>query len=99
MALDLSFLGKFQVSLHQAPVSGFVSSKVQALLCYLAVTKRPHSRETLAALLWGDMPDAEAKANLRNALSNLRKLVGDYIQTDRESAAFNHTRTYAVVRH
>ena len=35
------------------------------------MTRRPHSRETLAGLLWGEMPDAAAKANLRKILAVL----------------------------
>ncbi|MCB0222311.1 MAG: NACHT domain-containing protein [Anaerolineae bacterium] len=76
------------------PVSGFVSAKAQALLCYLAVTRQPHKRETLATLLWGDSPDAEARANLRTVLTNLRKLVGPYIQTDRDIISFNQASPY-----
>ena len=32
-----------------------------------------HPREKLATLLWGDMPDAQARGNLRHALSRIRK--------------------------
>ena len=36
----------------------------QALLFYLAVTGRTHARAALAPLLWGDVSDAAARANL-----------------------------------
>ena len=43
-------------------------------MAYLAVPLgQAHSREKLASLLWGDMPDAQARANLRHALSRIRK--------------------------
>ena len=56
-------------------MTGFIYNKALALLIYLAVTKRPHSREALAGLLWGEMPDASAKANLRKILAALRELL------------------------
>ncbi len=92
--LQLSLLGKLQIKRAGLPVGGFVSSKAQALLCYLAVTGRPHQREMLAALLWGDLPEAEARANLRTVLFNLRKLVGDHLQISREAVGFNRQSHY-----
>jgi DNA-binding SARP family transcriptional activator/predicted ATPase len=76
--LSLSLLGPFQVTLDGQPVTGFKSSKVQALLAYLAVeADRPRRREVLAGLLWPDWPDRDALSNLRYALSNLRRVIGD----------------------
>jgi predicted ATPase/DNA-binding SARP family transcriptional activator len=44
------------------------------LLAYLALPLgQPHPREQLAALLWGDMQEAQARGNLRHALSRIRK--------------------------
>jgi predicted ATPase/DNA-binding SARP family transcriptional activator len=60
------------------PVGGFESDKVRALLAYLSVEgRRPHRREKLAGLLWPMLPESSARANLRVALTNLRKTVGD----------------------
>lgn len=92
--LQFSVLGKLQINLDGQPVTGFVSSKVQALLCYLAITGMPQDRGTLATLLWGDMPDTEARTNLRLALSNLRKLVGAYLDISRETVLFNRNSPY-----
>jgi DNA-binding SARP family transcriptional activator/predicted ATPase len=76
--LSLSLLGPFQVTLDGQPVTGFKSNKVRALLAYLAVeADRPHRREVLAGLLWPDWPDRDALSNLRYALSNLRRVIGD----------------------
>ena len=55
--LELTFFGSPEVRLHGLLVTGFRSSKAQALFYYLAVTGRPHSRSTLAGLLWGDQPE------------------------------------------
>jgi DNA-binding SARP family transcriptional activator len=47
--------------------------KAEALLYYLAVTGRPHSRTALATLLWGGSPENQARSSLRNALYTIRK--------------------------
>lgn len=44
--LQLAVLGRPQAGRDGVPVSGFVSAKALALLCYLAVTGQPHTRET-----------------------------------------------------
>ena len=76
--LSLSFLGPFQVTRDGQPITGFESSRVRALLAYLAVeADRPHSRESLVGLLWPDWPQPSATANLRQALANLRRAIGD----------------------
>jgi hypothetical protein len=46
--LHRAFLGHLEIRRARAAVSGFTSNKVQALLCYLAVTGRPHLRPALA---------------------------------------------------
>jgi len=68
--------------------------KAQALLFYLAATGRPHSRDTLAGLLWGDMPEAQAAKNLRNALSNLKALAGAHLNIARDEVSFNRESEY-----
>ncbi len=92
--LKLRLLGKPQVDRNDTLVTGFISSKAQALLYYLAFAARPHSRKTLAGLLWGDMPEAQAGKNLRNALSNLRTLVDPYLVTTRDDVAFDVSQPY-----
>jgi DNA-binding SARP family transcriptional activator len=99
--LSLSLLGPFQVTLAGEPVTGFESNKVRALLAYLAVeADRPHRREVLAALLWPDWPDRAARSNLRNALANLRKSIGDryarppFLLISRETIQFDTTSDY-----
>ncbi len=91
--LHISVLGTPSVSLDGEPVTGFVSSKAQALVFYLVATGRTHTREALAGLLWSDMPDAAARRNLRNALSNLRQLIGPYLFITRQTVSFNPEAT------
>ncbi|HET9040326.1 MAG TPA: AAA family ATPase, partial [Gemmatimonadales bacterium] len=54
-----------------------------ALLAFLTMERRAHSRETLAGLLWGESPEAEARASLRQALKHLRDAIGDLLRADR----------------
>ncbi|HEY7482563.1 MAG TPA: AAA family ATPase [Gemmatimonadales bacterium] len=58
-------------------------AKSLALLTYLALESRPHTREALADLFWGESPEAEARASLRQALKQLRDTVGEVVQSDR----------------
>lgn len=77
--LSLSVLGALRVTLDGEPVTGFESAKARALLVYLAVeAQRPHPRDALAGLLWPEFPERAALSNLRYALSNLRKTIGDH---------------------
>ncbi|MBN1658803.1 MAG: AAA family ATPase [Anaerolineae bacterium] len=76
--LSLCVLGPFQAELDGVPITALKSNKVRALLAYLAVEHdRPHARESLAGLLWPELPESAALANLRDALSNLRLLLQD----------------------
>lgn len=94
--LTLSLLGPVQISLGGKPLTGFTTTKALALLVYLAVTPGVHSRDALANLLWSDRPDQQAKKNLRNALPNLRTLVGSHLMITRHSVAFNRSSPYRL---
>lgn len=96
MALSLHLLGGLRASLDGKPLEGFISSKAPALLVYLALSKRSVSRDELAGLLWSDQPEEVAKTSLRQVLSNLNKLVGEYIRIDRSSAEFDFARPYEI---
>jgi DNA-binding SARP family transcriptional activator len=94
--LQLRLLGRPEIIRAGVSVTESLSSKGQAILYYLAVTSRPQPRSSLASLLWGDMPDAAARTNLRKALANLREMVGDYLDLDRQMVTFNLDRPYWV---
>ena len=54
------------------------SRKAMALLAYLAMrADEPTSRDHLAGLLWGDSANDQARANLRQALTQLRRVFRD----------------------
>src|SRR5947209_18678113 len=76
--LEISLLGGFHASVDGSPVSGFDTDKTRALLVYIVVeASRTHSRETLAGLLWPELPEDAARRNLRNSLFKLRQALGD----------------------
>ncbi|MGQ4806990.1 hypothetical protein NKDENANG_00328 [Candidatus Entotheonellaceae bacterium PAL068K] len=92
--LHLELLGSPSIRLGEQPLAGFTTMKAQALLMYLAVTPGMHSRDTLASLLWRDMPNQQARKNLRNTLPNLRALVGSHLIITRHAVAFNRASPY-----
>jgi len=76
--LVLRLFGGLEATLDSALITAFESAKVRALLAYLAAeASHPQPRERLAALLWPDWPQQSAMSNLRYALADLRKNIGD----------------------
>ncbi len=76
--LSLTLLGGFRARLDGDQPLVIAIKKSQALLAYLAFPLgQAHPREKLAALLWGDMREAQARAGLRQTLFTLRKVLGD----------------------
>ncbi len=76
--LALSFLGIYQITLDGETIVARLWTKTQALLAYLAVEAGvPHRREFLAGLLWPDQPNEAARSDLRQALHQLQRTLGD----------------------
>lgn len=76
MRLSLSLFGPFQASVDgvELPVK---SRRSQAMLAMLALApKSSVARDRLAATLWPDRAEEQARASLRQELSSLRKLFG-----------------------
>jgi len=72
-AFIIRLFGKFKIECLQTPLAELENGKAQELLSYLLVHRnRPHARETLAALLWGDSTTERAKKYLRQALWHLQ---------------------------
>jgi len=72
--LELKLLGGFEARLQAGATLTLPTQKTQALVAYLALPLgESHPREKLATLLWGDMQHAQARGNLRNALSRIKK--------------------------
>ncbi len=87
--LALRLLGAPEITRDGEPVGGFRSNKARALLFYVAVSGRSVSRARLAALLWGDLPQENADANLRKTLTNLRRIAASHLTITRHNVTLN----------
>ena len=67
-----SLFGSPRIERAGAPIS-VDTRKAIALLAYLAVTRQPQRRDTLASLLWPEYDQPHARATLRRTLSALSK--------------------------
>ena len=84
----LTLFGPPHVSVDGRP-AGHLSAKALGLLAYLTLEPGSHSRESLAALLWGESGDEAARASLRQAVLHLREALGEAISADRNSITIN----------
>ncbi len=94
--LQFQLLGGLHISRDGVELRGFISRKAQALLVYLALTRRAHFREALQGLLWGDLPQNRAASNLRVTLNNLRRLVPQNLEVTRAQVVFHLGETCHV---
>ncbi len=101
--LSIALFGPLLILRDGQLVNGFTYQKARALLVYLVLeAARPHSRDELVGLLWPDLPDAAARTNLRQALADLRKVLGNedatppYLLVTRDSLQFNRTSDYRL---
>jgi len=89
--LEVCLLGELRVEFDGTPITPPTSRRACALLARLALLPGPHSRSSLAALLWPDVLDASARASLRSALWALRAAfgptAGEYLHTERDYVA------------
>jgi DNA-binding SARP family transcriptional activator/class 3 adenylate cyclase/predicted ATPase len=73
--LKLSLFGPPRLERDGQPVN-LGRRKAMAMLAYLALTAKPHSRDTLATLFWPDVSQSRARGNLRRLLSDLNREIG-----------------------
>jgi DNA-binding SARP family transcriptional activator len=74
---QLSLLGRFELAGPDGAID-LTSKKLAGLLAFLACTSpQPQSRDQLMALLWGSHFEAQARQNLRQALTRLRRVLGE----------------------
>ena len=81
--LALSLLGAPLLELEGKPVH-VDTRKAIAMLAYLAMTRQPHSRDTLAALSWPDYSQTNARAALRRTISALHRSLGEPLLESRQ---------------
>jgi len=83
--LSLSLLGPPLVELDGKSVQ-LGRHKAMALLAYLALTRQSHGRDALATMLWPDLDQSAARAELRRTLSLLHRTLGsEWFAADRET--------------
>ena len=87
--LTLTTLGHVAVTRDNENIGGKLPAKALALLVYLAVTARPHSREHLANLLWGEENETKAQASLRQALSTLKPIADGFLILEKATVTFD----------
>jgi PAS domain S-box-containing protein len=76
-AFRIKALGLFAALDGDGRMLRLPTRKSRALLVYLVLHHGKHfTRDHLAALLWGDQPDAQARQSLRQALSTVRQVAG-----------------------
>jgi WD40 repeat protein/DNA-binding SARP family transcriptional activator len=88
--LEIRLLGQFNLRLDDQTVE-IPSRPAQSLLAFLILNAGiRHRRERLAGLLWPDIPEEDARRNLRRALWHIRKAIKEQalLQTDDISIAF-----------
>jgi DNA-binding SARP family transcriptional activator len=84
-ALRVCLFGRLDVRYRQQALSGFEAHTVQDLFCYLLLYRqRPHSREALADLLWGEQAATQSRRYLRKVLWQLQSAL------DAQVGAFGH---------
>ena len=86
----ISLLGAPRIERDGAPVE-VDTRKAIALAAYLAVTRRSHTRDALAGLLWPEYNQGRARAALRRTLSSLGNARQEgWLLIDRESVDLAH---------
>ncbi|MGD2050633.1 MAG: BTAD domain-containing putative transcriptional regulator, partial [Chloroflexota bacterium] len=91
--LKLELLGGLALEQVGSPMPEVKSQKGLALLCYLAVSQKQQTRSFLAGLFWPDMPESQARMNLRQVLQRLKALK-PYLLITRKSVAFDQEANY-----
>lgn len=98
--LRIELLGHFQLHYDDAPVAALRQARLQSLLAYLAL----HShevvlRQQISFLYWPDANEAQARANLRKALFDLRAAipqVDEWLQIETQTLAWRTGLQLAV---
>ena len=100
--LNVRLFGSGYASFCNQPLIGFPYQQSYLLLCYLLLNRnRPHNRERLAAVFWGEHSTDASRKNLRNVLWRLRhafQSIGaeadEYVSIKDDSASFSTASRY-----
>lgn len=94
--MQLTTLGGLDIWWCGERVGRGLPDKAQALLVYLADADRTVSRSEVAGLLWSDLTEERARANLRLALTKTRRVLPGVIEADRRSLWLAEVPQYDV---
>ncbi|MBV7331286.1 AAA family ATPase [Chloroflexi bacterium TSY] len=87
--LRLYLFGSPQIELDDLPLS-LSRRKALALLVYLAIEQQPQSRDSLAAFLWPEYSQRDARTDLSRTLSYLNRTLGEeWLIADRQHIGIN----------
>lgn len=88
MEIKVYFMGSFRVFLNDEEII-ISQNKLRAVLSYIFY-KKVCTRAELIDIFWGDLNEAQARSNLRNALSRLKTLSKtEIISSDNQSVNIN----------
>ena len=94
--LKLYLLGAPEIA-YAAPLPvQQMPTKARAVLFYLAMTGRTHTREALAHLLWSEHGEEEARRNLRKIIQALREQLDPFLAIDHHTVSFHSPTAYWV---
>jgi adenylate cyclase len=95
--LRVRMLGGFDLTGVEGGDLTLPRKKLRALVALLALGPAAGwSRERLTALLWGDRDEEQARGSLRQALAELRRILGESaLLTDRDTAAFDRAAVHS----
>src|SRR5215212_2410190 len=84
--LQLQLFGNFHLVYNGEPVTAVNQARVQALLAYLTLHRdAAQARQHLAFRFWPDSTEAQARANLRKTIYDLRQAfpaIEDFLRID-----------------
>jgi DNA-binding SARP family transcriptional activator/TolB-like protein len=87
VSMAIQLLGGLDIS---SPSNTRLTRKAEVVAAFLAMQLgQPQSRERIAALFWENSPEEQARTNLRQCLSTLRKSLGDALVTEADRVALN----------
>lgn len=91
MMLSLVTLGELKLVEAAAGAELLAGRRKELVLLAYIARSRPRAvpRSQLAALLWGDRPEAKARSSLRQALLHLKRVLGEHLHTVSESVSLD----------
>jgi DNA-binding SARP family transcriptional activator len=99
-ALIVNLLGGLEIRTADGRDITPSGKKLRALIACLALAPAGGwPRERLTAIFWGDRAEEQARASLRQALAEIRRIVGEAaLQADRDVVGFNEMVTKVDAR-